>query len=292
MMYNWQHDGQQKSTFNPSNDNECPSKCGACEDHNHYHECTDPGMKSIRAAKLRSLRLQLKRINTHPLIANCLAMVIEKGPEATIRYIEESNDNIATEVKLAVEENMHLSQFSLEKGFLSIHWGIAQTIWIQACGGTKVKQQQHWCRDVIMYIQGYSYEIWKARNEVLHGASEKESNIIKAQKCKDRIKQLYQMPRTNLTLEDKKIFKLPMLYRQKLSINSMRQWIELCELVFQKSMERENRKKLQWYFPHGEAKRISNNGTIRIIQGEQEERQKKQYRQTTINRQCWGPQGG
>ena len=72
-------------------------------------------------------------------------------------------------------------------------WSQAQSSWAKAIGRTKAKRQQHWGRDVIIYPQGYSYKMQKVQNKALHGASVKESNIIKANKCKERIQQLYQM---------------------------------------------------------------------------------------------------
>ena len=56
------------------------------------------------------------------------------------------------------------------------------------------------------------------------------------------------MSRINLTQEDRQIFKLPLQCRKKLSINLMRQWIELTELIFQKPMKKEEKWKIHWYF--------------------------------------------
>ena len=52
LMSNWQHDWQQKNTFNPLAQTECCSKCGELEDHNHYLEYRNEDiMKITRALK-------------------------------------------------------------------------------------------------------------------------------------------------------------------------------------------------------------------------------------------------
>ena len=71
----------------------------------------------------------------------------------------------------------------------------------------------------------------------------------KKEKCQQRIKELYNLSCRELTLEDKKIFCLPIRYRLKLGYSAMRQWIELAEHIFQQRMTINEKKKLSWYFP-------------------------------------------
>ena len=71
----------------------------------------------------------------------------------------------------------------------------------------------------------------------------------------------------------------------------MCQWIELCELVFQKSMEKENMTKLQWYFLQRN-NRNQRKEENEENQGEKDQYPKKQYTQTKLTLQWWGPQGG
>ena len=48
-----------------------------------------------------------------------------------------NKDAVKRLVHTTIEENMHLSEQSLEKGFLSIHWKKAQDLWINTTSMTK-----------------------------------------------------------------------------------------------------------------------------------------------------------
>ena len=101
----------------------------------------------------------------------------------------------------------------------------------------------YWGRDLVIAIQTFTYEVWKMRNEVLHGKDAKENREIKLAKCRERIRELHKLDRGCLSMEDKKFFKLPMRLWQKLGLSAMRQWIETMEYLFQKKMENEKKNK-------------------------------------------------
>ena len=71
-------------------------------------------------------------------------------------------------------------------------------------------KQKNWSRDTVVAVQTYTYDIWKTRNELLHGRDAKESHKIKLTKSIDRIKTLYKMNRGSLSMDNKRIFKLPL----------------------------------------------------------------------------------
>lgn len=52
-------------------------------------------------------------------------------------------------------------------------------------------------------------------------------------KCRRRIRELYKKPRNKLSLEDKKLFQMPLAYRLKGTGAGMSLWIERAEMVFQ-----------------------------------------------------------
>ena len=52
----------------------------------------------------------------------------------------------------------------------------------------KQKKKQLWGRDVVIALQNYTYKIWKARNEILHGCNNKENREKKrAMQIKNKI---------------------------------------------------------------------------------------------------------
>ena len=156
LMYNWQHDGEQKKLFHPDANEECPSKCGKCETHNHYLECQDESMRRIRQEKIRTVQHKLSQMNTHPLIKTTMIQMLTQSPENILQSMGEASDDISKMVITAIEENMHLSEFSFQKGFLSNKWHEAQTLWARSLGTNKSKTQQHWGRDAIVCIQSYT----------------------------------------------------------------------------------------------------------------------------------------
>ena len=65
------------------------------------------------------LPTKLRMHDTDPYTITVLVRYLKQGQETTLQSLEESKDNIMQYVHLAVEENSHLNQYSLEKGFIS-----------------------------------------------------------------------------------------------------------------------------------------------------------------------------
>ena len=82
---------------------------------------------------------------------------------------------------MRIEETM-LSQASLEKDFTSIKWQDAQNKWVRAYHTTSKYKQQYWGGDKVIGVQQYTYDIWKARNKVLHRYKTSEVNRKKKEK--------------------------------------------------------------------------------------------------------------
>ena len=248
LMFDWQNDGHQKMLFDASTQAMCPAECGEIEDHNHYLYCKDKRMSELRLQKLRSLRLRLERMESHPYIISTLMRYLKGENETTTNETSDDEKTIKY-VHLAIEENLHLGQSSLEKGFTSKYWEKAQREWIKSHQGCKKYKQINWGRDLVIALQTYTFDMWKIRNEILHGNTKEEGMEKKKQQCKERITQLYKMSRKDLSLEDKKYFRMPLQFRLKMGYSGMRQWIELAEHIFQRRMNTNEKKKLSWYFP-------------------------------------------
>ena len=289
LMFNWQNDGQQKALFHCSQTGECPTKCGEIETHHHYLECTDARMVQCKEKKINTVIQTLIQKETHPLLVITIRKYLKDGPEAALRNLEDKgNDPIVGKIKDAVEENLHLSQKSFDKGFTSKKWAEAQECWVTNQRGKKKKYQQ-WDRDLIIALQSYTYEMWKARNEILHGSNHKENVEKKKEKCRERIKELYRMDRSILSSEAKKLFRLPVNIQIKAGLSSMRQWIEHVEFIFQRAMEIEEKKKILWYFPIKEKRDIQTNK--HTYKGKKQENiEQKKLTQTKIV--CCRPRGG
>ena len=241
LMYNWQHDGVQKQNFQQQANVECPAKCGQVESHNHYLICEEKSMKESRLNKQRTLKQYLVMRETHPYIIRAIMLCLQQGVEKALAVMGEPSDEISKITQEAMEENMHLSENLLEKGFVSKKWKEAQRIWSRSIAGSKKRRQQQWGRDLVIGLQTYTYDVWKVRNEKLHGCNTAEANRIKKEKCIQRVKELYGMSRKHLSGKDKTLFCLPVQLRVKSSRSAMRRWIETVEYIFQTAVETEEK---------------------------------------------------
>ena len=152
MMYNWQNDGEQKTTFHQSAQGECPAQCGEPETHHHYLTCQAPSMKKSRESQIRILKQYLTIRNTHPHIINTTIRYLREGAESTIHHLGDPTNGIEKLVYDGVKENLHLNQHSFEKGFISQKWMQAQQEWSRITQPTKKYNQQQWGRDFVMGI--------------------------------------------------------------------------------------------------------------------------------------------
>ena len=205
LLYNWQNDGHQKQHFNSNAQSECPAKCGQLETHNHYLFCEEKSMIESREIKGRILKQYFLIRNTHPYIINTIMQYLQYGTEETLLRMGDPVDHISKKTREAVEENMHLSKESFEKGFISTKWQEAQNQWSRTMAGPK-KRQQQWGRDLVIGLQTYTYDVWKTCNKKLHGSNSVEANKIKTEKCIQRVKEPYSMSRKQLLTKDKALF--------------------------------------------------------------------------------------
>ena len=189
-------------------------------------------------------------------------------------------------LKEAIEENNHLHQNSFERGFHSIKWETVQQTWARQFPTKERYKHKIWARDFIIAIQQYSYDVWKGRNEILHGTNNEDSREKKQARYREKIKELYKLPRSKLTTEDKNYFKLPLQFRMRSSSSAMMQWIEMAELIHQRAMEKKDKTKIHWFFPFKENeekdKNINPKGNSDTCEIERKNMKKKQYKQTKL----------
>ena len=91
-----------------------------------------------------------------------------------------------------------------------------------------------WMKHIIIALHTYAYSLWKCRNDVLHKKSTKESRKSKREKLQQRVADLYDRGRANLTPKELNYFKVPVAIRQKKGLESMALWIQLVEAIFKR----------------------------------------------------------
>ena len=190
---------------------------------------------------LQNLSKTLKKYDTYPGIIKVLQSILQRE-DADKQLIKELTNPITlvdTILAQAVEKQLQIGLKALAKGLVTRKWATVQQMWCSTAGYRY--DGQKWPKVLIMSLQTYTRAMWIHRNTILHGKTIIENNEILKYKCKMRIKELYKRSRLNLTLEDKKLFKLPLQYRMKGTAEGMLLWIERAEMVFQhKDQDKDN----------------------------------------------------
>lgn len=88
--------------------------------------------------------------------------------------------------------------------------------------------------------------MWQQRNNILHEAKNQPNFPKKKYALKQRVKELYKVPRIHLNKEDKRLFKLPLNQRCKGSATSIILWINMVEMMFKKAKTGNQKTITQW----------------------------------------------
>ena len=154
-------------------------------------------------------------------------------PDSLEEILQQTPQNIIDE-KLweATKEQLALGEYALERGYISKKWRQTQQLWAQS---TKECIDKRWTVNIITSVQQYTYNIWKIRNNILHGKTLQSAHEEKRKKCKERIAELYKKSRRQLSNTQKKHFKVPLKLRQKAGMESMMLWISMTEMIFQQT---------------------------------------------------------
>ena len=230
MIYDWQNDGSQKQKI-LHGEGQCPA-CGEEESHLHYVTCTDKAMTIERQKQLKIFSNTLLKHHTCPAIIAVLQKLLQGKYDVVHRALLQPCHEYEIVILEAVSLQQQIGSDSVVKGLLATTWERAQQLWALQFG-TSGKHHTQWLRTVIKSIHTYTHEMWSKRNLLLHGEDDSESLEIQKHKCKVRIRELYKKSRVNLSLEDKKLFHMPLPVRLKGTVPGMLLWIERVEMVFQ-----------------------------------------------------------
>ena len=143
----------------------------------------------------------------------------------------------------ALMEQTTLGYNSFEKGFISKHWRTSQQYWC-----TSINKSE-WEIKFVQHIQDYTYMLWKHRNEFIHGITLKDSIKEKRQRLREKVKELYNWDRSDLTTQEKKHFNVPLQQKIKGGIDNLTIWIRLVEIIFENSEKVRQTKITNWTSP-------------------------------------------
>ena len=103
---------------------------------------------------------------------------------------------------------------------------------------TKKINKTAWDALFVEVIHEYTYEIWKKRNEILHGKEYKIAKQKRIDRCREKIKEMYKRNRTHLNDYEKRLFALPCKARLRKGINSMEAWLTLVSSIFKDATDK------------------------------------------------------
>lgn len=229
MMYEWQNDGMQKMKID-GDDGKCPA-CEETETTLHHVYCLDEKMMTERKKQMSIMQKTMKKFNTYPGIISTIQQLLCQDQKEVIETFPLPSTYTDQLLLEAATMQHKLGCHALPKGFISTKWALVQQEW---CSVTNKRyNMDRWTNSLIKALQDFTHAMWTKRNDVLHGETESEQIEIVKMKCKKRIRELYKRSRRKLSLEDKKLFQMPLAYRLKGSNAGMTLWIERAEMIFQ-----------------------------------------------------------
>ena len=247
IMYNWQNVGRQKEKIAEHEDGLCPAGCGEPETHCHYLHCRQEEMVKQQNQCREELEQKLVKLNTYSGITKAILQIMSEGIY-NIHTTFTPNSNMDKYIQEAITEQDLIGQNALEKGFLSKQWIQAQDEWESTQQGKK-KYSKRWNKEVVTLLQTYTYQLWKTRNEFIHGKHSEEFLQSTKTKLRQRVTELYKKEKFSLTSQERNIFNIPLSQQRKGSKLHLKAWIEKAEVIFQKYEARENKSIDTWFYP-------------------------------------------
>jgi len=200
----------------------CPY-CPDTETMEHLFCCPSAPAVATRTDAIRTLGSTLKTISTPEVLSAGIISLIH--PPA-IANLDPARETIATQE--VVEAQSELGWDQLFRGRLSTAWRTAYLRTIPSTTKRRESVAATWVKKLIIALWDYSFTIWQARNDMVHGQTEtaKESKALKA--TRQEAKRLflaydndpYLVPSSRAHLFDK-----PLLVLLQLPITPLRCWV-------------------------------------------------------------------
>jgi hypothetical protein len=254
LMHNWQNTGYQKKQFSgtigptrgissgtthePSTDREskCPLGCGCVEYPFHYMQCRHDTMYEARTNGIITLTKGLKKLKTAPSLQEAILQGIQCWTDDTEYELDGESNPLLFDYQHSklLEHQSSIGWEFLLKGFLAKEWRFIQGSYYKYM---KVNQRKfhkdRWILQVLILLHQYRHDLWMLHNAAIHGGSNVLQGKVFRRRLLSEVHDLYKKDRSQLSLQDKELFKLPLRFREKQGNQQLLLWIKHAYIVFE-----------------------------------------------------------
>jgi hypothetical protein len=177
---------------------------------------------------------QMEKLRTCPAIIIMVALILshEGG------YDIDPNILVTGRVELflstATSEQFKIGWTAFIQGLHSSHWMITQNEYYSDEGiSSYVSTGNVWASRLIGLLYEYADDdIWKHRNEIVHGTKLKELRHVRLGRLQQKVKDYYDKLRKVLTKKEKAIFKMPVTQRLKTGTYNLQLWLDITDHIY------------------------------------------------------------
>ena len=209
LMHHWQNIGEQKQLFGRSKKTihnsdaevqtikdkqicllgKCPFGCGQQEERMHFMECGNTIAMKKRKLLIDKVRTTMEHYDVHESIKMYLLWGVKWNPGKPVpSLITVGSRSVDKHIQKAYTEQTTIGWKNVQRGFLSKNWSLAQEVYDRQ----KQRQPKSWNKLFVKWMMDISWEMWKERNQALHGQNIQEGQQKRLNMLRELVTTLYQ----------------------------------------------------------------------------------------------------
>jgi hypothetical protein len=228
----WEGTGKMMKRWEERETDECP-RCLLPENHRHIVQCQSITAKKEFGIITEDLRNWLGRTTSAVMRAAIMEQIdaYQQNRFGIINYLWDR------EIKSAMSRQSMMGKRAFAEGFLSIKWRRQQEEWFKNTQSRK--SAEVWTACLIEKILMISWDMWEARNGLIHGATEERQNII-IRELDGRLERTLNEGKNNKFLPplDAGFFKTNINQMREKTERTKRIWLKLATRILEKDRKR------------------------------------------------------
>ena len=142
-------------------------------------------------------------------------------------------------VLYALEQQTYLGWPEFIQGYHHIIWEQIQRKYLSNKNlGSTAPSAVEWSKKTIMILSDYANEVWKIRNQAVHGPHGATSRKKRLDELKTKVIALYAHSSKEPSPAVRKMFKVPLEKRLRRGITNLTEWYSLTQRVIQQEKQR------------------------------------------------------